>query len=184
MGQAFKNRLAIGILAFWLASVALAFWWFQARLIQPFTEDFAPFTELATSPTPLVENNSDGITVVQLVDEACYCSRVNQDHRDRIRQRYAGSPVVFIEAQAGQEMPASLAQHLPQALEQTKSPAALVINKHGRLEYFGPYSFGAGCFTGTGTYVERAIDRALANESHPQVNVLGTGCFCDWRIIT
>ncbi len=183
MDNAFKARLAFGLLVFWLGSAIFAFWWFQGQLIRPFSQDYSPFVALASDHAPLARTSGQ-ITVVELIDEDCYCSRVNRAHRDRIRDHYGPEQVTFMAVHAGQELPESFEPRLLDHLAETSAPAALVLGESGQLEYFGPYSLGAGCFTGSGTFVERAIDRALTGSTQPQVNVLGSGCFCDWNTHT
>ena len=184
MQGASKKRLAIGLLTLWIGATTFAFWWLQARLIKPFTEEYSAYADLAAIAVSTGQSDSRPIQVVELIDEDCYCSRVNRDHRERVRQRYANSQVAFVEVRPGEKLPSTAAAQLPDSIDRTSAPSALVLNQQGRLEYFGPYSFGAGCFTGNGTHVERAIDRALARQSRPQINVIGNGCFCDWKIST
>lgn len=183
MDKALKTKVAFGLLAFWLVSAIFAFWWFQGQLIRPFSQDYSPFVALASDQASLGRTGGR-VTVIELIDEDCYCSRINRPHRERIREHYGSEQVHFVAVRAGENLPDSLTPRLLDHLAETSTPAALVLGQSGRLEYFGPYSFGAGCFTGTGTYVERAIDRALTGSAQPQVNVLGSGCFCDWNMHT
>lgn len=190
-------RWALSLLAIWLVGTVLAFWWFQGRLIEPFAnsaDELARYAQLHSSsdmrpaslsvsdapntPVPNTPVPNTPVLVLQLVDPACFCSRVNRVHREQLRQRYADSAVRFLEIQPDQTWPSEIWPKLAVA----RAPAALVLNHQGQLEYFGPFSTGAGCFTGEGTFVERAIDRALQQRSNPQINVLSTGCFCDWQM--
>ena len=183
MNKAFKARLAVGLLVFWLATAIFAFWWFQGQLIRPFSQNYSPFVALAYDQAPLGQTGGR-VTVIELVDEDCYCSRINRPHRDRIRKHYGSEQVNFVAVRAAEDLPDAVKPRLVDRLAETSTPAALVLGQSGRLEYFGPYSLGAGCFTGSGTFVERAIDRALTGSTQPQVNVLGSGCFCDWNMHT
>jgi len=183
LDKALKVRITVGLLILWLGSVIFGFWWFQGKLIRPFSQDYSPFVALASDQAPLGQTGGR-VTVIELIDEDCYCSRINRPHRDRIREHYGSERVSFLAVRAGEVLPDSLEPRLVERLAKTSAPAALVLGQSGQLEYFGPYSFGAGCFTGSGTFVERAIDRALAGSTQPQVNVLGSGCFCNWNMHT
>lgn len=175
-----KLWVSVILLTSWCVSAAIAFWWFQGRLIQPFVDDLSLYAPLAQQQAPLPQPAPGQITVVQFVDDDCYCSRVNQEHRQRIRQAYPGE-VAFYEVHADRPLPADLAPLMQKKPAISRVPAALVLDQQGKLEYFGPYAFGTGCFTGDGTFVERAIDRVISKRSRPQINVLGNGCFCDWK---
>ena len=177
-----NNKLWVSLilLTAWGVSVVIAFWWFQGRLIQPFADDLSLYVPLAQQQQQLPQPAPGRITVVQFVDDDCFCSRVNREHRQRIRQAYPGE-VAFYEVHADRPLPAELTPLMRQTPAISRVPAALVLDQQGTLEYFGPYSFGAGCFTGEGTFVERAIDRVVHKRSQPQINVLGKGCFCDWE---
>ncbi len=170
----------------WLGTTAWAFWWFDGQYRQAFTASVAPFVRFAESaelPPELLAAlrpgyDGAGVTLVHFRDVACPCARFNAPHVADIADRYRqqGLHLITVDATDTRGVAGRLAAWLPVP----SSPAALVVDAEGRIAYFGPYSAGAGCFTGSGTYVERAIERALAGPTKAQMNLFNVGCYCAW----
>jgi hypothetical protein len=169
----------------WLGATAWAFWWFDGQYRRAFSDSvtpFAGFTDRADlSPellTALNQGHAPGVTLVHFRDDTCPCARFNALHVADITERYRpqGLRVITVDAADSEGLAGRLAAWLPVPA----SPAALVVGADGGLAYFGPYSTGAGCLTGSGTFVERAIERALRGPTEPQLNVLSVGCYCAW----
>ena len=180
------------VLPVWLTATAGAFWWFEARDQRPFVPDLSPYAGLMQAnamPTGLrqalasVTRPSAKVTVVTFRDETCACNRFNASHLASIvaQSRDRGVRFLILDAAAdGAGSGAGLARRLSPWLPIAASPSALVIGADGELAYFGPYSVGAGCLAGSGGFVERAIERALAGPTTARLNLLGTGCYCAW----
>jgi len=138
-------------------------------------------------------------TLVHFWDPACPCSRFNEAHvRDLIAAyRHKGIGFVVVAHAAadvaahavirraaaafGDQVPlviqrASTAMVLPPS-----SPATAIFAADGELAYFGPYSVGAVCTTGSGAFVETVLNRLLRGDNPRQVNTLAFGCFCNWN---
>jgi hypothetical protein len=181
------------LLPIWLGSTAWLFWVFQIRDMRPFTDDPRPFVRLqGESGTPdglarLLRQLADPgrPTVVHFLDPDCRCSRFNAPHVERIRERFEARGVRFLTVEAGRPaatdpamtaLPRKLAEWLPIPA----SPAAMVLDGQSDIVYFGPFSVGAGCLTGSGDFVERTLERVLAGDRGRHFNVLDSGCYCDW----
>lgn len=192
-----RNRLvhvAVWLLIpMWLGSTAWLFWVFQNRDMRPFTDDPRPFIRLqggAETPAGLAQllrevARPGQTTVVHFRDPDCRCSRFNEPHVKRIRERFGTRGVHFLTVEAGSPLQADAAiAALPRKISEwlpiPASPAALVIDRQSEIAYFGPFSVGAGCLTGSGDFVERALERVLAGQKGRQLNVLDSGCYCDW----
>ena len=185
-----KRRISLlswSLLAIWLLATGVVFWWLQLQYQQPFADDLHPYLTRAQAPdTPdalrglLANGATEGrAKVISFYDPSCPCTRFNTPHRERIEARFAGGKVDFVSIQADDK--AALAQHLQQWLPVQKAPAALVLDAEGRLVYYGPFSVGSGCLTGSGTFVERAIQRVLeGGQDAAKLNVLAKGCYCTW----
>lgn len=61
------------------------------------------------------------------------------------------------------------------------SPAAVLMNAQGGLVYFGPWSAGAACVSGTDGFVESALNALANKEQQPVINRSAVGCYCPWR---
>jgi len=188
-------RLVVWVLVpAWLGGTAWLFWVFGVRDMRPFTDDPRPFVQLQRDealPAGLAQLLRDVAepgrpTVIEFRDTGCGCARFNAPHVARIREHYDALGVRFVTVEAGsgqgpgeprlQSLPRKLSEWLPI----TASPAALVLDGRAQIAYFGPFSVGAGCLTGSGEFVERALDRVLAGRHAQQFNVLDSGCYCDW----
>jgi hypothetical protein len=187
-----SNAVVWTLVPLWLAATAWLFWAFQVRDLRPFSDDPRPYAQLqgeTTMPAGLAsvlrELAGPGMpTVVRFLDRNCRCSRFNEPHAARIRERFADRGVRFVTVDAAAPAVetdfATLPSRLQQWLPIPASPAALVLNGQAEIAYFGPYSVGAGCFTGSGDYVERALERVLSGDRARQLNVMDSGCYCAW----
>lgn len=185
----FKQNWFAGILvAVWLLSTVVAFWWFQFRNIQVFDAEalthqavFFQSGELGPRLENLVKasynkENKAAISVIHFWDPGCPCSRFNEVHVKNIISTYAAKNVQFTIVVKGSTAEVRnermrLAQQVFQgfAVKEIRddwplqngppsSPAVAVINRQGQLVYFGPYSLGARCAPDKGQFVETVLD--------------------------
>lgn len=151
------------------------------------------------------DNTSRPINIVHFWNPVCSCNRFNEQHVKDIINEYADRNVKFTivvngETEQVREARAELAGEIfthPAVTEirtdwslnegPPSSPAAAIIDKNGQLTYFGPYSLGAQCTTGSGAFIENMLDQ-MANEKfdkkqgiRKQLNTLAVGCFCPWQ---
>ena len=180
-----RQFVSWALLVGWLSATACAFWWFDGQYRRAFTDSVTPYLGFADRPglppallAALNGGHAAGVILVHFRDAGCPCARFNASHVADISDRYRpqGLRVITVDAAASRGLAGRLAAWLPVPA----SPAALVVDADGGLAYFGPYSTGAGCITGSGTVVERAIERALQGPTEPQLNVLSVGCYCAW----
>lgn len=190
MGRVSLNKtmpwLLIGA---WVGLTATAFWWLELRYYRVFSDTPGRYVVLNRSPQlpPRIVQQlralvpDGGVTLINFRDPGCPCARFTEPHFAEIVAKYSpmGLHVLTVDA-AETKTNAALRAAFDDWLEVPSSPAALVVDRDGDVAYFGPYSDGAGCFTGTGTFVERAIDSALAGHDAPRLNLLSTGCYCVW----
>jgi hypothetical protein len=186
--------LAWGLLAAWLAATAVAFWWFEYQHVRAFNDPQGRgtavlFDSAALSAGLAAASSGAAPTLVHFWDPSCPCSRLNAPHVRELMETYRTRGIEFVVAvppgsieRARRAYPgasvvsaASLQQALPPS-----APAAAVLEAGGELAYFGPYSVGAFCTSGSGAFVERALDAVLAGDNPRQLNTLAVGCFCPW----
>lgn len=143
------------------------------------------------------------ISVIHFWNPDCPCSRFNEVHVKKIISDYADKNVEFsvvVSGKTSQQRNAysELAKQVfnfdavkairsdwPMEQGPPSSPAVAIMNKQGKLVYFGPYSLGARCSPDKGKFVEKALD-GLSDEKLPQkkqLNTLAVGCFCPWRSV-
>jgi len=144
---------------------------------------------------------SDLISVIHFWNPDCPCSRFNEVHVKKIMSDYTAKNVVFTIVVSGKSAEqrkerALLARQVfnlaavkdirsdwPLKKGPPSSPAVAIMNKQGKLVYFGPYSLGARCSPDKGQFVEKVLDR-LSDEKlaqKKQLNTLAVGCFCPWQ---
>lgn len=203
-----RLRLAAGLSLCWLLATAYAFWWFQLRNLQPFTANTGSHTVLFDAQrlherlSALVSTAAAGdaaaATVVHFWDPDCPCSRFNERHVNSIVATFRGRGVRFLvvarnggtltgaalqaRAQAAFGRDVRLVAAAPRSVAELtpSSPATAILDAHGQLAYFGPYSSGALCTAGTGAFVEKVLDQLLAGHNPQQWNTWASGCFCRW----
>lgn len=170
----------LAIVACWLASTALAFWWYGLRdrgtpaasarvaAFDPVQGHDAPqwlaarLTGAAPGPQPL--------TLVHLRDPDCGCNQAADTQVEDLRRQYAarGLRVATVAVHAG-------GPQAPRWLSAT--PAAALLDADGALLYLGPVA-DAGFCSRRATPVSRALDSAIAGVRAPARPTLATGCFC------
>ena len=201
----FKRNWFAGVLvAVWLLSTVIAFWWFQFRNVQVFDADalthqavFFQSGELGQRLENLVEasyrtENKAAISVIHFWDPDCPCSRFNEVHVKKIISSYIAKNVQFTIVVKGGTAEARhehmrLAQQVFQdsAVKEIRSdwpvqngppssPAVAVINRQGQLVYFGPYSLGARCAPDKGKFVETVLDKLDSEKNSASKKQLNT----------
>jgi hypothetical protein len=176
--------LELGLVVLWLAIVVTAFWWFALRDLRPFVQEGSSVSTAAlfdadrlpriqqflATHASLARESAASLTLLHLRDPACRCNRFSDPHVAALRRDY-GSRGVRIETLGVSMTRRDLADWLP------ATPAALLVDRQGRVLYLGPLSEAANCGRDNAP-VERALDDALAGHSAAVGTRLGTGCFC------
>lgn len=211
-----KNWFVGILVSVWVVSTIFSFWWFQFRNVQAFDIDaitnktvFFESGELGARLETLVSKEQQGnklkpVSVVHFWNPECPCNRFNEVHVKKIISEYADKNVQFTIMVSGnsaekrklQEDRArkifthqaviNIRSDWPMEKGPPSSPAVGVINNHGELVYFGPYSLGANCSPDKGKFVENILDH-LNDEKKiqkKQLNTLAVGCFCPWRSVS
>lgn len=162
---------------------------------RPFAFDYDAYVDIDLSDTKqLPVTSQDKAQVIQFWDPHCPCSDLAKEHLIEIQQHYAAQGVAFtlITPQSNDrytdtfldrfQLPNEPLRKQLAALPYVQtSPAALVLKPDNTLAYLGPYSTGAGCFTGEGRFVEQTLDKILSGNSREQINMLAVGCYCRWQ---
>lgn len=192
------------IMAVWLIGTGYAFWWFQARDIRPFDLQAAELIEEQS----LTRSLDSLLTSLQAVpgksyllhfwQPDCSCNRFNRAHVKEISDKYREENFQLVTITrphpdySNQELIQMAKQEFDSVviIDQQKlltgnaripaAPAAAVIDKNGKLAYFGPYSDSTFCGLGGTAFVERVADLLVKGENPSIVNTMVLGCFCDW----
>jgi hypothetical protein len=187
-----RKLAAVGLVLVWAAGTVAAFWWFEFRNLRTFLpEQVAMFQadqlgDLAAEAR--APNTGSGPVIMHFWDPACPCTRFTTPHLQDILATYAGRglglvvlvPEAGLKDAARETFGAMADVRVAGTLNPVSSPAAVLLDTRGELAYFGPYSTGAGCTTGAGSFVESVLDALDAGYNPRQVNTLATGCFCRW----
>lgn len=178
--------LACLVTVTWLVAMVVAFWWFEARYLRPFSDRTALFTG-SELRLPATLAGPGEIRLVHFWDPACPCNVGNQQHLSELTERYSSRGVSFhVVQKAGTDgqLPASLSALQPLdgltgSDNLPASPAVAIWDQRGELAYFGPYSSGFTCTSGN-SFIEPALDALLDGRKVVANNNLASGCFCDW----
>jgi hypothetical protein len=179
--------LAWLIAAAWLAALAAAFWWFEARYLRAFDERATLFHG-AELRLPASLAGAGDIRVVHFWDPACPCNVGNQQHLADLMAHYAARGVSFhVVRTPGSDaaLPGPLNGLHPLAGvvgsdQLPASPAVAIWDRRGELAYFGPYSSGFTC-KADNSFIEPILDALLDGRVVVASNNLASGCFCAWR---
>jgi hypothetical protein len=167
----------------WLSGSLAGLWWFGRAELQPFAVDMAQYRHLADAPRmpgPIAEAfgldaAAGQVTLLHIGDPNCRCDRTARRHLERLRSRFADSGLHFVEV--APDHAALFGDWLPLQ----SAPAAVVLDRAGRLSFFGPYGSGATCLDRDAVQVERALVRALDGiPGAARLDLLGIGCYCPW----
>lgn len=158
-------RLGPGIQALWSSDPN------DGRAAYIFDRD-AIARALATRAALLVPTPYEA-TVLHISAEDCRCSKRSKPHRQRIEGAYAHRAVRFVSMAPDDPFSAALREAVPAA------PAAVVLDRTGRVLYAGPYSSDGMCLPRSGQgAVERSLQTLLDGAAPPVFNPLGVGCLC------
>ena len=162
------KALSLVVFTTWIGTCLFTFWWFQFRHIGSFENNLATFDGSELSQFHLRPADNMGAIVVHFIDPDCPCSRFSIPHVEDLEQKFAG--IAEFRTQ-------SSVSALPKNLRIPATPAVAIWNKEGDLAYFGPYSGGAIC--GTGSDFVATVFNQLQNGVNPQwINLDAVGCFC------
>lgn len=169
----YAHTVAAVIVVVWLVASFFAFWWFEFRHFDRFTNSLAQFNgeKMAQLNYIPIDNRA---TVVHFVDENCPCTRFSKPHIKRLESKFTDNTQFYYAENA----PAVLKDAL-KAIPINVSPAVAIWSAKGELAYFGPYSGGAVCGQGTDfvTAILNSIDTITQDTWITQEAI---GCFCPW----
>jgi len=172
---------------------AYTLWWFALGRLSSF--DTMPETTLAIfngddfnsalsdlSSSSIVSYTSTtsskkAITLIHFRDQDCRCRLINDEHFNRIVEKYSPQGINIITVNKHTLPQNSPLQYIP------SSPAAAIVDTQGKLAYFGPYSLNALCNQEDG-FVETTLNTLLAEQAVENIHTMGEGCFCPWRLQT
>ncbi|MDH5654991.1 MAG: DUF6436 domain-containing protein [Spirochaetia bacterium] len=187
-----KIYVALPVVAFWLTGTVYAFWFFQFRNLQSFSEgagqNFYEETLVRNFKNPAVKNFVKGfsadVLVIHYIDERCLCSKFTRSHVESLKNQYKNKNIVFIDALTYRTESISrenLAREIKDVLKLDHlpaTPAVAVFSGEGSLAYFGPYSDDAVCGSSGNSFAESSINRVLSGNKITDINMLAFGCFC------
>ncbi len=198
-----KALFASLIVGVWLLGTAVGFWWFEFRDLRAFGGEastrFFDGDALRRSVQAIVPASS-GVArpvVLHFWEPDCSCSRFSNQHVRELIANYVpkGFRFMVVAHAASPEREAALRRQAQQVFGAVEvvfshdaqldahipsSPAAVILDAKKGLAYFGPYSSGAVCSAGKGSFVEAILDEVAQGRNPAKVNTLAYGCFCGW----
>lgn len=185
-----RTFLSAALFALWLALIAIAYWYAEVRWWRPFvTEELAIFNGETLRELPPALANTGKVIVIHFLDDSCPCTRFTRSHLDALQGKLNNTRQFVLRRDSGK------APNLPQTTAMTTvptayaltlgqyipaSPAVGIWDAQGKLAYFGPYTSGPVCGTGT-SFVETALQVLKRGENPGFINTDATGCFCAWK---
>lgn len=170
MSGCYKNRLGFSLIFLWFIATCYAFWWFEYRHWQAFSDQTVLFE--SSTLDDLYHNLSPEpgkVVVVHFAQSNCPCHRYQIAHIDNLKDSLSDVQQLQIAVNS------PVAKHL----SIPASPSVAIWNQYGEMAYFGPYSSGAFCGRGT-DFVTRVINEIRADRNPQWLNSLAIGCYCDW----
>jgi len=190
----------------WVTLLAITYWRMElrfltpasrpsgARVIRAETQPPAPFDHLRTDAGVLELRGK--ITLVNFWSPYCACSRFMEPHVRELVQRFQPFGVQFItviitndrrvsESEAlenwrrrGIPTPAVVDPEgaLAREFGVWAGPAAVIINREGRIVYVGAYNIGRYCSNERTAYAQQALEAVLMGRKPPRASTPFYGC--------
>lgn len=182
-----SRRWLVLIIAAWLALMALVVWygqrmptaWFDPAQVAP--HDFADPEQLNDFRKALQDilplPSEAGPLFVRFAQPGCPCEQlVDSYHQLMVPSlRKQGFTVVTVTPSHMEQLAVKLGERLWQWVPST--PAILLLDRDGKLAYFGPYH-QAGICNSENSYLEPVLASLNAGEPVSILNTLVEGCFC------
>ncbi|MDE1168364.1 MAG: DUF6436 domain-containing protein [Pseudomonas sp.] len=170
-----------------VATLWLAYDWFQGRYIRAFSEHATLF-EGDNLQLPEALRGPGPIRLVHFWDAACPCNVGNQQHLADLVERFGRQGVSFYSVQkpgSHGQLPQNLSTltalpSLPGSEHLPASPAVAIWDHSGKLAYFGPYSEGAVC-NSSNSFIEPILQALSADRTVQATHTLAVGCYCQWE---
>jgi len=187
-----KKTLSYLVIIIWIPFIIWAFWSLQYKNYTLFIKN-GTFNEAKLKS--FIKNDflkhaskfpqKYDITIYNFLDSSCVCSRYASKHIQDITKKYAGQNIAFIliSQNARENKPDYYTRIEDDPSLQLQdfipaTPSVAVVDKQGRLAYFGPYSSDYYCGTGKDSYVEKIIYALSTKKNVSNINLSDFGCFC------
>ena len=159
----------------WLGACAWSFWWFSLRYVTNFDDYYVNFDGTSFSDIRMLPSDIPA-RLMHFIDEACPCSHFAKAHIDQLQSEFKQLSQHYF----WPDFPPELKNAFPVGPVVPASPAVAVWDAEGQLAYFGPYSSGAICGSGT-DFVSITISKLTKQLNPHWVNHDVVGCYCPWR---
>jgi len=187
MSASRRKTLLLTLLALiCVATLWLAYEWFESRYIRAFSEHATLFEGDRLQLPPALAGPGP-VRLVHFWDPACPCNVANQQHLSELQAHFGPQGVSFYSVQkAGShgQLPADLdsfkalaAIHGSEGVP--ASPAVAIWDQKGQLAYFGPYSEGATCDS-SNSFIEPILKALTEGRTVNATHTLAQGCYCAW----
>lgn len=176
-----RDLLVTVILLGWLAGLACAWWWFEARHLKAFLRP--AFFDAAETGPPMP---GGVVQVLHVWQPGCPCNSGHLNYVEDMTRRYAAQGVRFARSGASAAEPASavladlpylsmpdFGSHWPGA------PAVAIWDGSGKLVYVGPYSDGVYC-TSDSSLIEPVLQALVAGRDVSITRQDTVSCLCEF----
>lgn len=156
---------ACALIILWLISLP---YWLQKPFIPLARMDFWQTESLLQALTPIARlyQGTQRPVVLSLYEPGCLCNLVSKRHETALQQLANQLKVDFYRVDASQ-------MNLP------STPALLILDAQGKVQFFGPFGFGAFCTQDSTSYAQKQLASIANNyQTDPIYSLSGNGCYC------
>lgn len=163
-----KHCLFLGLsvlMILWLISLP---YWLQKPFIPLERTDFWREDSLKQALAPIVRlyQGTQKPAVISLYEPGCLCNIISKRHETALQQLSTRLQVDFYRVDASH-------MNLP------STPALLILDAEGDIQFFGPFGFGAFCTQDSIPYAQRQLSFIVNHDqTNPIYNLSGDGCYC------
>lgn len=183
----------------WLVCLLALATWYQNNYIHHFTENQTHFLNSQFTEnwfktlSNLLPNKTSKTRVIQFWNPDCVCNRFASRHAISVMgaSKKMNTEHITIIPSSKADQVSKLRQLNPETQIITlsshllpdwpSSPSVFIEDALGKLLYFGPLGFGAFCSDTSTNTIENQLNNAIKGTVKPFFNVIGKGCFCDWK---
>lgn len=164
---------------------------FQLESIDPLLQPYLKLGEVRDDQDSFKQSTFNQRTLLHFWRPDCLCNRISQRHFNRLIQKFSPQELRIIivahpqsDEQALEELKRLngdrfiVVRAKDELLELPSSPALAIYDEKGKINYFGPYGFGAFCTVREDGFLASIIEDDNPNQFS---NVIGDGCFCPWK---
>lgn len=201
--KSLPNWVTVSLFSLWVGITVLGLWWFQQEKLKPFiaSDDDSRYfqaQQIDILLQPYLAKAGDSLkgqqTLLHFWRPDCLCNNISQRHFNNLIKEFSHEElrIIIIAHPNSSSEDISELEHLNKGrltvikaendlLTLPSSPSLAIFNNAQKLSYFGAYGFGAFCTVREDGFLSSVIENNNKGEAATFTNVIGDGCFCQWK---